>query len=215
MLGIFSALPCRLDDTLLTVTWMSWPLFFSFELSSVMRTLADLHRLDLARACLWWVGSSWVLSAGRRQQDRTWGKKEPPTPVLDVCIFFILWLLYCWQGAYPARLKKVLVVTAPLWFKAPFKILRLFVREKLRDRVYTVSLPQVRMKWRRWEIERELLFAWVPVRYVLDSFSLSVWTMRENDYGRAQLDMRSQTFRSREFMSLFSCYCIDSFFFLS
>uniref|UniRef100_A0A336LLK9 CSON011107 protein n=1 Tax=Culicoides sonorensis TaxID=179676 RepID=A0A336LLK9_CULSO len=29
------------------------------------------------------------------------------------------------KGGYPARLKKVLIVTAPLWFKAPFKILRL------------------------------------------------------------------------------------------
>jgi len=48
------------------------------------------------------------------------------------------------KGAYPARLKKVLIVTAPLWFKAPFKVLRLFVREKLRDRVYTVSIPQLR-----------------------------------------------------------------------
>lgn len=47
------------------------------------------------------------------------------------------------QGSYPAKLKKVLIVTAPLWFKAPFKILRLFVREKLRDRVFTISLPQV------------------------------------------------------------------------
>ncbi|KAI5696273.1 hypothetical protein M8J75_010766 [Diaphorina citri] len=47
------------------------------------------------------------------------------------------------KGGYPAKLKKVLIVTAPLWFKAPFKILRLFVREKLRDRVYTVSLPQL------------------------------------------------------------------------
>ncbi|XP_046373644.1 tyrosine-protein phosphatase non-receptor type 9-like isoform X2 [Haliotis rufescens] len=47
------------------------------------------------------------------------------------------------KGGYPARLKKVLIVTAPLWFKAPFKILRLFVREKLRDRVYTVSLSQL------------------------------------------------------------------------
>ena len=46
-------------------------------------------------------------------------------------------------GCYPARLKKVLIVTAPLWFKAPFKVLRLFVREKLRDRVFTVSLPQL------------------------------------------------------------------------
>lgn len=34
-------------------------------------------------------------------------------------------------------------MTAPLWFKAPFKILRLFVREKLRDRVYTVSANQL------------------------------------------------------------------------
>ena len=25
-------------------------------------------------------------------------------------------------GCYPARLKKVLIVTAPLWFKAPFKV---------------------------------------------------------------------------------------------
>lgn len=32
-------------------------------------------------------------------------------------------------------------MTAPLWFKAPFKILRLFVREKLRERVFTVSVP--------------------------------------------------------------------------
>ncbi|KAJ4447679.1 hypothetical protein ANN_09686 [Periplaneta americana] len=46
------------------------------------------------------------------------------------------------KGGYPAKLKKVLIVTAPLWFKAPFKILRLFVREKLRDRVFTVSIPQ-------------------------------------------------------------------------
>lgn len=47
------------------------------------------------------------------------------------------------KGAYPARLKKVLIVAAPLWFKAPFKILRLFVREKLQDRVYIVSPVQL------------------------------------------------------------------------
>lgn len=47
------------------------------------------------------------------------------------------------KGGYPAKLKKVLIVTAPLWFKAPFRILRLFVREKLRERVHTVSAPQL------------------------------------------------------------------------
>lgn len=46
-------------------------------------------------------------------------------------------ILQLLKGAYPARLKKVLIVAAPLWFRAPFKILRLFVREKLRDRVST------------------------------------------------------------------------------
>lgn len=50
---------------------------------------------------------------------------------------------FVFQGGYPAKLKKVLIVTAPLWFKAPFKILRLFVREKLRERVYTVSAAQL------------------------------------------------------------------------
>jgi tyrosine-protein phosphatase non-receptor type 9 len=47
------------------------------------------------------------------------------------------------KGSYPARLKKVLIVTAPMWFRAPFKILRLFVKEKLRDRVYTVNIQQL------------------------------------------------------------------------
>lgn len=161
MLSIFSALPCRLDDTLLTVTWMSWPLFSIW----VVECDAHARRSSSARSCarVSVVGGlelglvCWSTSAGSDV-----GKEIAPTPVLDVCIFFILWLLYCWQGAYPARLKKVLVVTAPLWFKAPFKILRLFVREKLRDRVYTVSLPQVRMEWRRWEIERELLLRGCP-----------------------------------------------------
>lgn len=57
--------------------------------------------------------------------------------------FLILVCSFSLQGGYPARLKKVLIVTAPLWFKAPFKILRLFVREKLRERVFTVSIPQL------------------------------------------------------------------------
>ena len=30
--------------------------------------------------------------------------------------------MYQYLGCYPARLKKVLIVTAPLWFKAPFKV---------------------------------------------------------------------------------------------
>ena len=69
--------------------------------------------------------------------------------MLITIITSVCFLNFVLQAGYPAKLKKVLIVTAPLWFKAPFKILRLFVREKLRDRVYTVSIPQVRhTNWR-------------------------------------------------------------------
>lgn len=50
----------------------------------------------------------------------------------------------------------MLIVTAPLWFKAPFKILRLFVREKLRDRVYTVSASQLSLHVPRQSLPRHL-----------------------------------------------------------
>lgn len=60
------------------------------------------------------------------------------------------------KGAYPARLKKVLIVAAPMWFKAPFKILRLFVREKLRERVFMVNLPQLSLHIPRGSLPQEL-----------------------------------------------------------
>uniref|UniRef100_A0A8C5I6T8 Tyrosine-protein phosphatase non-receptor type 9 n=1 Tax=Gouania willdenowi TaxID=441366 RepID=A0A8C5I6T8_GOUWI len=53
----------------------------------------------------------------------------------DLCVK-ILNLL---KGAFPARLKCVFIVSSPLWFRAPFAVLRLFVREKLRERVCTVK----------------------------------------------------------------------------
>lgn len=43
--------------------------------------------------------------------------------------------IFILQGAFPARLKCVFIVSSPLWFRAPFAVLRLFVREKLRERV--------------------------------------------------------------------------------
>ena len=67
------------------------------------------------------------------------------------------------KGGYPARLKKVLIVTAPLWFKAPFKILRLFVREKLRERVFTVSIPQLNL-----HIPRESLPDYLGGEHIID-----------------------------------------------
>ncbi|XP_057700327.1 tyrosine-protein phosphatase non-receptor type 9 isoform X2 [Corythoichthys intestinalis] len=57
----------------------------------------------------------------------------------DLCVK-ILNLL---KGAFPARLKCVFIVSSPLWFRAPFTVLRLFVREKLRERVCTVKAHEL------------------------------------------------------------------------
>ncbi|KPP57487.1 hypothetical protein Z043_124782, partial [Scleropages formosus] len=46
-------------------------------------------------------------------------------------------------GAFPARLRCVFIVSSPLWFRAPFAVLRLFVREKLRERVCTVKAHEL------------------------------------------------------------------------
>ncbi|XP_051982586.1 tyrosine-protein phosphatase non-receptor type 9-like isoform X2 [Xyrauchen texanus] len=47
------------------------------------------------------------------------------------------------KGAFPARLKCVFIVSSPLWFRAPFAVLRLFVREKLRERVCTLKAHEL------------------------------------------------------------------------
>ncbi|XP_075432271.1 LOW QUALITY PROTEIN: tyrosine-protein phosphatase non-receptor type 9 [Ascaphus truei] len=39
------------------------------------------------------------------------------------------------RGAFPARLKKVLIVAAPVWFRVPYSVISLLLQEKLRERV--------------------------------------------------------------------------------
>lgn len=45
------------------------------------------------------------------------------------------------QGAFPARLKKVFIVGAPVWFRVPYNLLSLLLKEKLRERVSSQSVP--------------------------------------------------------------------------
>ncbi|TPP59720.1 Protein tyrosine phosphatase n9 [Fasciola gigantica] len=39
------------------------------------------------------------------------------------------------QFSYPVRLRRVLILTAPLWFRASFRMLRGFIQDQLRDKV--------------------------------------------------------------------------------
>ncbi|CAH8626147.1 unnamed protein product [Heterobilharzia americana] len=52
-------------------------------------------------------------------------------------------LLNLFKGVYPARLRKVIIIEPPFWFRAPFNVLRLFVREKMRDRIYSVGYDEL------------------------------------------------------------------------
>lgn len=47
------------------------------------------------------------------------------------------------KGAYPAKLKKVLVVAPPIWFKFAFQVLSVIVKKKLRERVELLSMNQL------------------------------------------------------------------------
>uniref|UniRef100_A0A673J6N0 Tyrosine-protein phosphatase non-receptor type 9 n=1 Tax=Sinocyclocheilus rhinocerous TaxID=307959 RepID=A0A673J6N0_9TELE len=48
------------------------------------------------------------------------------------------------KGAFPARLKKVLIVGAPVWFRVPYNLLSLLLKEKLRERVQMVKMGDLR-----------------------------------------------------------------------
>jgi tyrosine-protein phosphatase non-receptor type 9 len=48
------------------------------------------------------------------------------------------------KGNYPARLKKLLVVAAPFWFKCLVKVLGVLMREKIRDRVMFVDTNELK-----------------------------------------------------------------------
>lgn len=50
-------------------------------------------------------------------------------------VFILSLSLSVHQGAFPARLKKVLIVGAPVWFRVPYNLLSLLLKEKLRERV--------------------------------------------------------------------------------
>ncbi|XP_067091203.1 tyrosine-protein phosphatase non-receptor type 9 [Osmerus mordax] len=48
------------------------------------------------------------------------------------------------KGAFPARLKKVLIVGAPVWFRVPYNLLSLLLKDKLRERVQMVKMSDLR-----------------------------------------------------------------------
>uniref|UniRef100_A0A8B9K3S0 Tyrosine-protein phosphatase non-receptor type 9 n=1 Tax=Astyanax mexicanus TaxID=7994 RepID=A0A8B9K3S0_ASTMX len=49
------------------------------------------------------------------------------------------------KGAFPARLKKVFIVGAPVWFRVPYNLLSLLLKEKLRERVQMVKMTDLRL----------------------------------------------------------------------
>ncbi|CAH8494477.1 unnamed protein product [Schistosoma turkestanicum] len=42
------------------------------------------------------------------------------------------------RSSYPVRLRRVIILTAPLWFRAPFLLMRVFIRELFQDCVYVL-----------------------------------------------------------------------------
>ncbi|XP_019481009.1 PREDICTED: tyrosine-protein phosphatase non-receptor type 9 isoform X2 [Hipposideros armiger] len=47
------------------------------------------------------------------------------------------------KGAFPARLKKVLIVGAPVWFRVPYSIVSLLLKDKVRERIQILKTSEV------------------------------------------------------------------------
>ena len=57
-----------------------------------------------------------------------------------------LWWLsgvFVLKDAYPARLKKIIIISAPLWFKISFKVISTFLNEKIRERVEFAEVEDI------------------------------------------------------------------------
>uniref|UniRef100_A0AAX7UEW3 Tyrosine-protein phosphatase non-receptor type 9 n=1 Tax=Astatotilapia calliptera TaxID=8154 RepID=A0AAX7UEW3_ASTCA len=71
------------------------------------------------------------------------------------------------KGAFPARLKCVFIVSSPLWFRAPFAVLRLFVREKLRERVCLLVSSRICIMYKMFLMSWQVISQFPP--------SLNTW----------------------------------------
>ncbi|KAL5104132.1 Tyrosine-protein phosphatase non-receptor type 9 [Taenia crassiceps] len=52
-------------------------------------------------------------------------------------------LLTLLTGSYPARIRNILIVAAPFWFRPPYHLSRLFVKDKIRERIFAIERRQL------------------------------------------------------------------------
>ncbi|VDD80804.1 unnamed protein product [Mesocestoides corti] len=52
-------------------------------------------------------------------------------------------LLNLLVGSYPARVRNILIVAAPFWFRPPYHLSRFFVNDKIRERILTIDRKQL------------------------------------------------------------------------
>ncbi len=64
------------------------------------------------------------------------------------------------KDAYPARLKKILIISAPFWFKISFKVIATFLNEKIRDRVEFAEVMDIKEHLEQECIPKDLGGTW-------------------------------------------------------
>ncbi|KAM7533836.1 hypothetical protein Aperf_G00000108800 [Anoplocephala perfoliata] len=52
-------------------------------------------------------------------------------------------LLNLLTGSYPARVRNILIIAAPFWFRPPYHLSRLFVKDKIRERIFAIERRQL------------------------------------------------------------------------
>ncbi|CAH8522626.1 unnamed protein product [Schistosoma intercalatum] len=96
------------------------------------------------------------------------------------------------RSSYPVRLRRVLILTAPLWFRAPFLLMRVFIRELFQDCVYVLR-PSPGTKLEALSHPDPIILKRDHYAWLQTALSRTGWLLTEAEQAALPIGHRNQT----------------------
>ncbi|CAH8543017.1 unnamed protein product, partial [Schistosoma rodhaini] len=96
------------------------------------------------------------------------------------------------RSSYPVRLRRVLILTAPLWFRAPFLLMRVFIRELFQDCVYVLR-PSPGTKLEALSHPDPVILKRDHYAWLQTALLRTGWLLTEAEQAALPIDHRNQT----------------------
>ena len=106
-----------------------------------------------------------------------------------------MYLLFLLQGAYPAKLCAIFVVSAPFWFRATLALLVTLLKPKIRDRLHTITVDELQA-----EIPPQCLPPSLRGNYKVDHYAWLAKCMRsyKSETGREDISDEGDIIAQRQ-----------------